>query len=106
MVIVYRKRIRLAKKLLNSDESVLIVTIDDKEYLHLGCLLEDIFPDANIQMISDVINPKGTMQRKIFPRTDEYIFFVWIGNAEPQEQKLNEDWLIGNAGNTKHNRYR
>lgn len=100
------KRLRIAKRLLNPESSVLIVTIDDKEYLHLGCLLEELFPDANIQMVSDVINPKGTMQRKIFPRTDEYIFFVWIGNAEPQEQQLSNDWLIGNAENTKHNRYR
>lgn len=46
------------------------------------------------------------MQRKIFPRTDEYIFYVWIGDAEPQEQMLSKDWLIGNADNTKHNRYR
>ena len=100
------RRLRLAKNLLRTDSAVLIVTIDDKEYLHLGCLLEQLFPDARIQMISDVINPKGTMQRKIFPRTDEYIFYVWIGDAEPQEQMLSKDWLIGNADNTKHNRYR
>lgn len=100
------KRLKIAKRLLNPSDSVLIITIDDKEYLHLGCLLEELFPDARIQMISDVINPKGTMQRKIFPRTDEYIFYVWIGEAEPQEQRLNNDWLIGNADNTKHNRYR
>ena len=100
------RRLRLAKRLLRPDNAVLIVTIDDKEYLHLGCLLEQLFPDARIQMISDVINPKGTMQRKIFPRTDEYIFYVWIGEAEPKEQLLNNDWLIGNADNTKHNRYR
>lgn len=101
-----QKRLRIAKKLLNPANSVLIATIDDKEYLHLGCLLEELFPDAKIQMISDVINPKGTMQRKIFPRTDEYVFYVWIGNAEPVEQKLHKEWLIGNAENTKHNRYR
>lgn len=101
-----QKRLEIAKCLLNPDDSVLIVTIDDKEYLHLGCLLEEMFPYARIQMISDVINPKGTMQRQIFPRTDEYIFYVWIGEAAPVEQKLNNDWLIGNAENTKHNRYR
>ncbi len=100
------KRLILAKKLLKKENSLLIVTIDDKEYLHLGCLLEEIFPEARIQMISDVINPKGTMQRQIFPRTDEYIFYVWIGDAEPLEQQLNNDWLIGNVDNTKHNRYR
>lgn len=100
------RRLQLAKKLLNPAESVLIVTIDDKEYLHLGCLLEELFPYARIQMISDVINPKGTMQRKKFPRTDEYIFFVWIGDAEPSELKLEMDWLIGDTDNTNRNRYR
>ena len=100
------RRLVLAKRLLNPNGAVLIVTIDDLEYLHLGMLLEQLFPEARIQMISDVINPKGTMQRRILPRTDEYIFFVWIGEAEPVEQKLSKDWLIGNAENTKHNRYR
>lgn len=101
-----KRRLEKARHLLNPQCSVLIVTIDDKEYLHLGCMLEELFPTARIQMISSIINPKGSMQRKIFPRTDEYIFFVWIGDAEPKEQRLNNDWLIGNAENTKHNRYR
>ena len=101
-----KKRLELAKKLLNPMDSVLIVTIDDKEYLHLGCLLEEMFPEARIQMISAVINPKGTMLRKVLPRTDEYIYFVLIGDAEPKPLKLSNDWLIGNADNTKRNRYR
>ena len=100
------RRLKIAKTLLNPKESLLIVTIDDKEYLHLGCLLENLFHNARIQMISDVINPKGTMQRKKFPRTDEYIFFVWLGEAEPSEMQLEMDWLIGNTDNTNRNRYR
>ena len=40
-----KKRLLLAKKLLNPTDSVLIVTIDEKEYNHLGCLLEEIFPN-------------------------------------------------------------
>lgn len=75
-----KKRLKLAKRLLNSEDSVLIVTIDEKEYLHLGCLLEEMFPEANIQMISSVINPKGTARTNEFSRVDEYIFFVMIGN--------------------------
>jgi adenine-specific DNA-methyltransferase len=39
-------RLLLAKKLLNPNNSVLIVTIDEKEYLHIGCLLEDMFTEA------------------------------------------------------------
>ena len=52
------KRLKIAKKLLNPKDSVMIVTIDEKEYLHLGCLLEELFPDARIQMISTMINPR------------------------------------------------
>ena len=37
------RRLKLAKQLLNPDDSVLIVTIDEKEYLRLGLLLEQIF---------------------------------------------------------------
>ncbi|MBR6208655.1 MAG: site-specific DNA-methyltransferase [Oscillospiraceae bacterium] len=74
------KRLKLAKRLLNPDNSVLIVTIDEKEYLHLGCLLEELFPEANMQMISTVINPKGTARTNEFSRVDEYIFFVMIGD--------------------------
>ena len=49
------KRLKLAKKLLNPEDSVLIVTIDEKEYLHLGCLLEEMFPESRIQMISSFL---------------------------------------------------
>ena len=73
------KRLKLAKKLLNPKDSVLIVTIDEKEYLHLGCLLEEIFPDARIQMISDVINPRGATRDGSFSRSDEYIFIIQFG---------------------------
>ena len=75
-----KKRLILAKRLLNPSCSVLIVTIDEKEYLHLGCLLEELFEEAKIQMISSVINPAGA-GKKEFARTDEYIFFVRLGSA-------------------------
>lgn len=78
-----QKRLEIAKKLLNPQDSVLIVTIDEKEYLHLGCLLEEMFPEANMQMISSVINPYGTQRLNEFSRNDEYIFFVMFGSARP-----------------------
>jgi adenine-specific DNA-methyltransferase len=56
-----KRRLLLAKRLLNQDDSVLIVTIDEKEYLRLGLLLEQTFPDARIQMVSSIINPKGVI---------------------------------------------
>ena len=76
-----QKRLRLAKKLLNPKDSVLIVTIDEKEYLHLGCLLEELFQDANIQMITSVINPSGSARKNMFSRAEEYIYFVFVGNS-------------------------
>lgn len=45
--------------MLNPADSVLIVTIDEKEYLHLGCLLEEIFSDARVQMIRQEKNSAG-----------------------------------------------
>lgn len=51
-----KSRLLIAKRLLNPENSVLICTIDEKEYLRLGCLLEELFPEARIQMISSVIS--------------------------------------------------
>lgn len=77
-----QRRLLLAKRLLNPADSVLIVTIDEKEYLRLGLLLEQEFPGATIQMVSSVINPSGAKREDIFSRTDEYIFFVTLGAAK------------------------
>lgn len=74
------RRLKIAKRLLNPKASVLIVTIDEKEYLHLGCLLEQIFTNAKIQMISSNISQKGIIRANEFTRVDEYIFYVMIGD--------------------------
>lgn len=91
------KRLKLAKKLLNPKDSVLIVTIDEKEYLHLGSLLEDLFPSASIQMVSTVINSKGVARDGEFYRVNEYIFFVRIGNCKVNSLPLSDAW----RGNVK-----
>ena len=93
-----KKRLVLAKKLLNPKDSVLIVTIDEKEYLRLGCLLEEMFPEARIQMVSSVINNGGSMRSKEFTRVDEYLFFVMLGISGPEQLSLSKEWL----GNVKH----
>ena len=90
-----QRRLALAKKLLNPKDSVLIVTIDEKEYLHLGCLLEQMFPEAHIQMVSSVISPQGATREKQFSRTDEYIFFIGFGNGAPQPLPLDDEWSAG-----------
>lgn len=86
-----KKRLLLAKKLLNPKDSVLIVTIDEKEYLHLGCLLEELFPESRIQMISVAIHASG-VARAEFSRTDEYYFYVFLGDSKPTATSLGQEW--------------
>lgn len=81
------KRLKIARKLLDPKDSVLIVTIDEKEYLHLGCLLEEMFPEAQIQMVSITINPSGAIRKNLFSRADEYAFFVILGDAHVVQSK-------------------
>ena len=89
-----QKRLKLAKKLLNPKDSVLIVTIDEKEYLHLGCLLEEMFPEANMQMITSVISRNGTSRENEFSRVEEYIFILRFGEmgvTRTNDNMLSED---------------
>lgn len=86
-----QKRLKLAKKLLNPKDSVLIVTIDEKEYLHLGCLLEEMFPEGSIQMISSVINSKGVARDEFF-RVNEYLFVIRFGECLASPLPLSDEW--------------
>ena len=88
------RRLLVAKELLNPADSVLIVTIDEKEYLRLGLLIEQSFPEARIQMISAVINPAGVTRPGAFARTDEYIYFVFIGRSSATPVPLGDDWRM------------
>ena len=75
-----KRRLKLAEKLLNPEKSVLIVTIDEVEYLQLGLLLQQTFPNATIQMVSSLVNRHGTNRANEFSRTNEFVYFVMIGN--------------------------
>jgi len=76
------RRLLIAKELLNPENSVLIVTIDEKEYLRLGLLLEQVFEGSRVQMVSITISPRSTSRANEFSRVDEYAFFVFIGAVE------------------------
>ena len=78
------RRLKLAKRLLNPEGSALIVTIDEKEYLRLGLLLQQVFEASRIQMVSITISPRGTNRASEFSRVDEYAFFVFHGSASVQ----------------------
>ncbi|QUI21564.1 site-specific DNA-methyltransferase [Vallitalea pronyensis] len=81
------RRLKLAKQLLNPKDSVLLVTIDEREYARLSLLLEQNFPEATIQMVSITINPSGAVRKNLFARSDEYMFIVLIGDAHVNQVK-------------------
>jgi len=75
------RRLLLAKELLNAADSVLIVTIDEKEHLRLGLLLEQVFTESVIEMVTTVVNPRGRHRPGRFARSEEYLFAVLLGSA-------------------------
>lgn len=83
------RRLKLAKRLLIPQDSVLIITIDHNEVHRLGLLVDQMFPDARVQFVASVINPRGRFRSGEFSRSDEYLFFVSWGAArvlgEPDE---------------------
>jgi adenine-specific DNA-methyltransferase len=76
------RRLKLARKLLRPEDSVLIVAIDEHEVHRLALLLEQTFQGSQIQMITTVIKPGGTSRTREFSRVEEYLFFVFFGEAE------------------------
>jgi adenine-specific DNA-methyltransferase len=91
------RRLLLAKELLNPADSVLIVTIDEKEYLRLGLLLEQTFPEAKVQMVTSVVNPKGAARKAQFSRAEEYLFFVFLGAASVSRSESDMLHVVGGA---------
>ncbi|MDY7529226.1 MULTISPECIES: site-specific DNA-methyltransferase [unclassified Cryobacterium] len=86
------RRLRIAKRLLKPEDSVLIVTIDEKEYLRLGLLLEQTFPEARITMVTSSINGAGSTRSGTFNRSAEYLYFVQFGASAPVALPLAEEW--------------
>lgn len=86
------RRLLVAKELLNPDDSVLIVTIDEKEYLRLGLLLEQMFPEARQTMVTSAINFAGSGRVGSFARSAEYLYFLAFGAAAPTPQALDSEW--------------
>lgn len=87
------RRLKVAKSLLNPQCSALICSIDEKEYLNLGLLLKQTFPDSRIQMVSSVINAKGIIRDNEFSRTNEFLFFAFFGDHRitPEQKQVNNN---------------
>ena len=95
------RRLLLARDLLNPADSVLIVTIDEKEYLRLGLLLDQAFQEARITMVTSSINSAGATRRGTFGRAAEYLYFVQFGASKPDPLKLGEEWNPVKTNNKK-----
>lgn len=76
------RRLKVAEQLLNPNNSVLVVTIDEKEYLRLGLLLEQTFSEAKMQMVTTVIAPSGQPRGNQMSRVEEYIYVLYFGAAK------------------------
>lgn len=90
-----QRRLQLAKKLLNPNDSVLIVAIDEKEVHRLGLLLDHAFSGCDIQTVTTVTNPAGSLRTDRFTRVEEYLFFVFLGASAVH--KWNTRMLDGEA---------
>ena len=75
------RRLRTARPLLNPEGSALIVAIDEREVHRLALLLEQVFEDAEIQMVTSVISAKGVVRPGKFSRVEEHLFVVAIGSV-------------------------
>jgi adenine-specific DNA-methyltransferase len=75
------RRLLLARQLLNPEDSILVVAIDEKEYLRLGLLLGQLFPEGDVQMVTVVTNRAGSPRAGRFSRVEEYLFFVFLGSS-------------------------
>ncbi len=64
------RRLKLAKRLLNPADSILIVTIDENEVHRLGLLLGQLFFSNRVQLVTSVINNKGVSRERQFSRVE------------------------------------
>ena len=73
-LVFMKTRLKLAKRFLMPD-GVLIVAIDKNEQPRLQILIEEIYPEYDVDCITVVHNPRGTIGTN-FSYTHEYAIFV------------------------------
>jgi len=79
------RRLRIARRLLKPD-GAMVVTIDRNEVHHLGMLLEQMFPEALIQMATITITPSG-IEHEGLSRVDEHAFFCFFQRGFKPQSK-------------------
>lgn len=83
------KRLKIAKSLLNPQNSMLMITIDDIELCSLRLLIEDLFKGCYVQIVDMVINPKGKARVGKLSQVDEYLVLIYMGDAKTCPDKNN-----------------
>ena len=83
------RRLLLARELLNPAASVLIVTIDENELTRTTLLLEQTFSGAGMQVVTSVINRAGSPRPARLTRVEEYVLFVFLGDAAASQWTSN-----------------
>lgn len=73
-LVFMKTRLQMAKKFLTTD-GVLIVAIDKNEQPRLQILIEEIFPEYDVDCLTVIHNPRGTIGTN-FSYTHEYAIFV------------------------------
>jgi adenine-specific DNA-methyltransferase len=93
-LVFMKTRLQIAKELLKRD-GVLIVAIDKNEQPRLQILIEEIYPDYDVDCITIIHNPRGTIGTN-FSYTHEFAIFVTPkGKKTIAERKLTQeevDW--------------
>lgn len=93
-LVFMKNRLEIAKRLLKKD-GVLVVAIDKNEQPRLQILIEETFPDSDIDCITIIHNPRGAIGTN-FSYTHEYAIFVTpkgkksIGNRKLKPDEI--DW--------------
>ena len=93
-LVFMKNRLEIAKRLLRKD-GVLIVAIDKNEQPRLQILIEELFPDSDVDCITVIHNPRGAIGTN-FSYTHEYAIFVTpkgkktIGNRKLKPEEI--DW--------------
>jgi adenine-specific DNA-methyltransferase len=101
-LVFMKNRLEIAKRLLQKD-GVLIVAIDKNEQPRLQILIEELFPDSDVDCITIIHNPRGAIGTN-FSYTHEYAVFVTPdGKKSIGKRKINPediDWrdLRDNGG--------
>jgi adenine-specific DNA-methyltransferase len=99
------RRLLVAKRLLNPENSVLIVTIDEKEVHRLALLLDQVFPTGRITMVTSSISAAGVSRADTFGRSAEYLFFVQFGTSRVVPLQLDDEWNTVKTANKKDIRW-